>query len=370
MIPQFIPYYSLEFMHKQIRSEMERSFAKVLDNNWFVLGDSLLNFEKEFSEYIEVKQAIGVGSGYDALKISLVALDLQAQDEVLVPAHTFTATILAIMHAGMKPVLIDADPDTYAIDVAKLEGNINERTRAILPVHIYGNPCNMDRINKVALHHGLYIIEDFAQSVGSDYHGKKTGSLGLVNAASFYPAKAIGALGDGGIITTNDSRIADTARKLRNYGFRDKYNQEMAGFNSRLDEIQASLISIKLKYIEKWIADRKKIALRYIDKISGDHKIRLPFYPDNIKPNYHIFPIRTEKRDQLQAFLDEKGIGTQVHYPLPPHLQQGLKDLGYKKNDFPVTETIAKTTLSLPIYPGLGDHQVDYICEMINEFGG
>ncbi len=362
-----ISFYSLKKTHEEDKEALVRSFGSILDTNWFVLGESLIKFESEFARYTGTRYAVGTGNGYDALKIALKAFDLKPGVEVIVPAHTFTASILAIIHAGLKPHLTDIDPDDYTLDLNQLEDHVNARTRVILPVHIYGIPAKMDLLSEIARRYSLYVAEDFAQSTGGEYKGRKTGSFGDINATSFYPVKTLGALGDGGMITTNREDFYERALQLRNYGMREKYKQVIEGYNSRLDEIQAAFLSVKLKKLDHFIRERKKIAQQYTDSLSDLEKIHLPDYR-NASPSYHIFPVRTPERDQLRLHLQKKGIETIVHYPIPPHLQPGLASLGYKKGDFPVTEEICKTELSLPVYPGLIPEEVNYICENIHEF--
>ena len=363
-----IPYFSFEKINRDIQVDLENAFHQVINSKWYILGKYLQDFESTFAEYIHINNAIGVGNGLDALRISLVALDLQPEDEVILPSLTFVATLLAVIQAGARPVLADIDPETYVIDPECINRLITPKTRVIIPVHIYGYPCNMNKINELAASRGIYVLEDFAQSVGSEYFGQKTGSFGTLNATSFYPTKTLGAIGDGGMITTNSSTLAEKCRILRNYGFEDDSHHTLIGYNSRLDELQAALLGMKMVYLDRWIEERKTIADNYVKLLDGLPDLVLPSYSKHIKPSYHIFPIRTKKRNALQKYLKEAGIGTKSHYNILPHLQESMKYLGYGRNSFPVAEEIAKTELSLPIYPGLSKENVDHIAENIKEF--
>jgi dTDP-4-amino-4,6-dideoxygalactose transaminase len=363
-----IPYYSLETIHQDMKSELISIFNAVLDENWFVLGKYLQQFEENFADFIGVKYAIGVGNGLDGLKIAIKSLGLTQNDEILIPALTFSASVLAALETQVRPILVDIDPGNYLIDPHQIERNISAHSRAIMPVHLYGNPCEMDPIMQLAEEARLFVIEDYAQSVGALYREKPTGSIGTINATSFYPVKPLGGLGDGGMITTNDPVLRDQCIKLRNYGYGNKYQLETAGYNSRLDEIQAAFLMLKLRHIEKWHRERKEIADRYFQNLSGNEQVIMTESAESSRPAYHIFPIRIQPRDELKYFLEKKGIQTQIHYPIPPHLQPGLKYLGYEKGDFPATEQFCQTELSLPIYPGLTLQQVDMICENILSF--
>jgi dTDP-4-amino-4,6-dideoxygalactose transaminase len=363
-----IPYYSFEKINSDIREAFEEIFNAVMDSKWYILGKELESFENSFARYIRVKHAIGVGSGFDALRISLAALDLKENDEVILPSFTFIATLLAVIHSGAKPILVDVNPDTYVLDPQSLYPFINSRTKVIIPVHIYGYPCDMKEINAMANQKEIQVIEDYAQAVGSHIDGKKAGSFGFVNAASFYPTKTLGAIGDGGIITTNDEKIAHKCKTLRNYGFESKKQHKMIGYNSRLDELHAAFLSKKLQFLEKWIGERKSVALQYMEKLKDIPEIKLPDYSLDRSSAYHIFPIRSENRDQLRQYLQDQGICTLIHYEIPPHLQDSMKHLGYGEKSFPVTEEISKTQLSLPIYPGLSEDNIHFIAQKIQEF--
>ena len=364
-MPPNIPYFSFDQTNEDVKEDVYEIFQEVYNSKWFILGKYLDSFEKKFAEYIGVKYAIGVGNGYDALKISLKALGITESDEVILPAHTFIATLLPVIQLKARPILVDINPESLNIDVENLTRSINKRTKAILPVHLYGNPCNISEIIEIGNRHNIPVIEDYAQAIGATVGLKKAGSFGLINASSFYPTKTLGALGDGGIITTNDSKLQSTCRKLRNYGFTDKFHHEIIGFNSRLDEIQAGILLKKLIWLDKWIDDRERIAKHYTRRLEQIHHISLisPLY--NSKSSYHIFPILCKKRNELKIHLENKGIETSVHYPIPIHFQKSIKFLNYKPGDFPVAEEVASQQLSLPLYPGLEPGDIDYICDQI-----
>jgi len=363
-----ISYFSFEKVNSDIRDEIDKTFKSLIDSKWYILGNQLEAFENSFAEYVSVKHAIGVGNGFDALRISLGALNLNSDDEVILPSFTFIATLLAVIHAGAKPVLADVNPETYVMDSHSILPYLTSKSKVILPVHLYGYPCNMKEIMDLSIEKGIYVIEDYAQAVGAGIDGYKTGSFGHINAASFYPTKTLGAFGDGGIITTNDRKLAEKCRSLRNYGFNDKIHHQLIGLNSRLDELQAAFLATKISFLDQWVYERRKIAFKYIEKLSGIPGLKLPVYAKNTFPAYHIFPIRTVKRNALKKFLEAEGIGTMIHYEIPPHLQQSMKYLGYTKNSFPITEEIVSSQLSLPIYPGLTDAEINYITERIINF--
>lgn len=362
-----IPFLNLEAMHSEIEEEMKEKFLEVYRSNWLVLGKQDEEFEKEFAEYCGVKYCVGVGNGLEALTLILKAYGVGAGDEVIVPSNTYIATALAVSYVGAKPVFVEPFLNTYNINSQLIEKAITKNTKAIMAVHLYGQAADMDLINEVAHKHGLKVIEDSAQAQGTLYKGKKTGSLGDASGCSLYPGKNLGALGDAGVVTTNDKELADKIRILRNYGSDKKYHNLYKGINSRLDELQAGLLRVKLKYLDKWNNDRKRIAKLYLEKINSD-KIELPFVPDYTDSNWHIFIVRTEKRDELQNYLKQNGIGTLIHYPIPMHLQPAYEDLGFKKGDFPIAEKIADEVLSLPMWYGMKYEEIDYIIEKINKW--
>lgn len=362
-----IPYFSFEKINSDVRDSLDNAFQSVLDSKWYILGERLENFENSFAKYIGVQYAVGVGNGMDALRISLASLNLQSDDEVILPNLTFVATLLAVVHAGAKPVLVDIDPETYTLDLRDLMCRLNDKTRVIIPVHLYGNPCDMRKINHVALEYGLHVIEDYAQAVGSRFDNFPTGSIGTINAASFYPTKSLGALGDGGIITTNDFELAEKCRCLRNYGFQEA-NHILLGHNSRLDELQAALLSCKMPFLDQWILERKAIAEKYLDCLEDLQGIVLPKYNPGTFPSYHIFPIRIRKRDELRNYLYNLGIETRIHYKTPLHLLETMNSYRDTANNYPASVEVANTELSLPIYPGLTDSKIAFITEKIRAF--
>ncbi|AEW02983.1 aminotransferase [Niastella koreensis] len=363
-----IPFVSFESTNKTIRSEVLQNFEQFFDKAWYVLGDQLQQFEKEYASFNEVSHSIGISNGLDALHIALKALGIGEGDEVIVPSNTFIATVLAVSYVGAKPVFVEPNIHTYNIDPAKIEAAITSRTKAIMPVHLYGQICEMAAIEAIAQKHKLYIIEDNAQAQGASYRGKISGSWGHINATSFYPGKNLGALGDAGGITTNDEVLAQKAKTLRNYGSQKKYYHEEIGFNMRMDECQAGFLAIKLKYLQQWNKQRGQIAEIYANALKGVGDVILPQVAKDADHVYHLFVIRTKQRDKLQEYLTGKGIGTLIHYPVPPHLQAAYKDLGYKMGDLPIAEEIAGTCLSLPVWPGLSEGQVIEVSNAIRDF--
>ncbi|WP_044203931.1 DegT/DnrJ/EryC1/StrS aminotransferase family protein [Flammeovirga sp. OC4] len=361
-----IPFVSLEHQNALIKKELEADILDTVQSNYFILGDKLKKFETEYAAYSNTSQCIGVGNGFDALKLSLLALGIKKGDEVIAPAHTFIATILAIMDVGATPILVDVHPETYTIDYHQVEAKISTRTKAIIVVHIYGNPCEMDQICSIAEKNDLFVIEDNAQAHGALYKGQKTGSFGVLNATSFYPAKNLGCFGDGGAITTDQKALQEYLLMYRNYGSSKKYFSDVSGCNSRLDEIQAGILSIKLKYLDKWNSERRKMASEY--KKYLDPGVKTQHIDTNSISVYHLFTIECDKRNELQEFLITEGINTQIHYPVPPHLQKACSKLGYKKGDLPITEKLSNTLLSLPLYIGLTTLDIQFVSEKINYF--
>lgn len=359
-----IKFLDLNKQYEKIKPEIDQAIQRVLKSGWFILGGELKQFEKEFADYLGVKYCVGVGNGLDALHLILRALNIGVGDEVIVPANTYIATLLAISYAGAKPILVEPDERTYNINSDLIQTRIAGRTKAIIPVHLYGLSSDMDQINEIANDHGLFVIEDAAQAHGAEYKGKKCGSLGIAAAFSFYPVKNLGAFGDGGAVTTNDEDIAEKIGVLRNYGSRKKYYHEMRGFNSRLDEVQAAVLRVKLKYLDEWNEKRRKNAKVYLENI-GSNNIILPFEPQGYKHIYHQFVIRCRVRDKLQKSLKENGIGSLIHYPIPPHLSQAYNDLNHKKGDFPITERICNEILSLPIHPFMNSDEVSTVSKVV-----
>lgn len=363
-----IPFLSFEHMHEQIKSDVQSTFNEVFESNLFILGNKVKIFEESYANFNQANYCIGVGNGLDALIISLRTLEIGVGDEVIVPSNTYIASVLAISSVGATPIFVEPRIDTYNINPSLIEAAITKKTRAIMPVHLYGQACEMDNILSIARKHNLFLIEDNAQSQGASFRGKPTGAFGNINGTSFYPGKNLGALGDAGAITTNDEKLYIKALSLRNYGSQKKYYNEVKGYNSRLDELQAAFLSVKLKYLNEWNLNRRKIADQYYNLLSNNSEIILPQIADGATSVFHLFVIRTKKRDQLQSYLEERGIGTVIHYPVPPHLQEAYKELGFKIGDFPVAEEIANTSLSLPIFPGLTDEKIRIISNVINDF--
>ena len=364
---QLIPFLDFEPMHKLIRSEIMQSFQNVYDANWFVMGKKLEAFEKEYAAFNNTKYSIGVSNGLDALHLSLKALNVNKGDEVILPANTYIATLLAISYVGATPVFVEPDKNTYNINPANIEAAITSKTKVIMPVHLYGQACDMDAIMTIAKKHNLFVVEDNAQAHGAAFNGKVTGSFGHANGTSFYPGKNLGALGDAGAVTTNDESIAKKISILRNYGSEKKYHNEEIGFNMRLDELQAAFLSVKLKYLMDWTKQRQEIANFYNEALKNVGDLTLPTIQLNATHVYHLYVIKTKKRDRLQKHLNENGIGTLIHYPIPPHLQKAYKLLNLKKGSFPITENLAESCLSLPIWPGMTLKQVNTVVENIKK---
>lgn len=369
---KFLDLQKINLLHQK---EIEEEILKVLSSGWYILGKAVENFEKNFADYCRVKHCIGVSNGLDALILILRAYieigRLSEDDEVIVPANTYIATILSITHNKLKPVLIEPDICTYNIDPKLIEEKITEKTKAIIPVHLYGQCADMEAIKNIANKYNLLVIEDAAQAQGAIYNGKRTGGLGDASGFSFYPGKNLGALGDAGAITTNDDELADTIRALRNYGSHKKYHNLYKGFNNRLDEIQAAVLYVKLKYLDDENQRRREIAKYYCDNIKND-KIKLPIkhselnIADNKSHIWHLFVIRTKERDKLQKYLAERGIQTIIHYPVPPHKQVAYKE--WNNLSFPITEKIHNEVLSLPISPVMDNDELKLIVEKLNHY--
>ena len=362
-----IPFLNLEPTHAAIRNEIVDAFKKTYDNNWFILGPGVEAFEEEFAKYCGSDYCISCGNGLDALSIILRGYDIGEGDEVIVPSHTYIATALAVSYVGAKIVFVEPDIKTFNIDVNKIEAAITKKTKAIIAVHLYGRPAEIDKIKPLCEKYNLKLIEDAAQAHGAIYNGKRTGNLGDAAGFSFYPGKNLGALGDGGAIVTNDNELAEKVRAIRNYGSIIKYHNEYKGINSRLDEMQAEFLRIKLKYLDMWNAHRQKIAKLYIERINNS-KIILPYINSVDESIWHVFPVRTEYRDDLINYINNNGISTLIHYPIPIHLQMAYKDLGYKVGDFKVAETISKTVLSLPIWYGIREDELNYVVNVLNKW--
>ncbi|WDZ99573.1 DegT/DnrJ/EryC1/StrS family aminotransferase [Mucilaginibacter sp. SJ] len=363
-----IPFLSFSSQNNLVEAEIRAAFDRVFQNKWYILGKEVGDFENAYAAFNKVQHCIGVGNGLDALCIALRVLEVGEGNEVIVPSNTFIATWLAISQVRATIVPVEPNKDTYNLDPRLIEAAITPKTKAIIPVHLYGQACQMDAIMQIAHKHNLFVIEDNAQAQGSIYNNKLTGSFGHVNATSFYPTKNLGAYGDAGALTTNDAGLAQKASLLRNYGSEKKYYNEVIGINSRLDELQAAFLSVKLKYLSGWIDERRKIAATYSQQLAGTSKLILPVTAPGAKHVYHLYVIRTERRDALEKHLNNNGIGTGIHYPVPAHLQKAYGHLGYQKGDFPIAEELAETCLSLPLNPGMSDEEIEYVTKTINKF--
>ncbi len=362
-----IPFLDLSLMHQEIRISLDAAIRRVLDSGHFVMGPELEAFEQEFAEYCDVHHCIGVGNGLEALHLLLLAYGVGPGDEVIVPSNTFIATWLAVSQCGATPVPVDPNPLTYNIEAAQIQVAITSRTKVIMPVHLYGQSVDMDPISQLAKKHGLVVIEDAAQAQGAKYKGRRVGSLGDAAATSFYPGKNLGALGDGGAILTNDSAIAQKVRKLRNYGSQFKYNHEIAGHNSRLDELQAAILRVKLAVLDDWNTRRKATAACYTQAMSElTSCVTLPTVDKYADPVWHLYVIQTKERDALQAHLNKSGISTVVHYPIPPHHQECYKE--FKSFNLPISERLAKEVVSLPMSPVLTHEQCMRVAEVVMNF--
>jgi dTDP-4-amino-4,6-dideoxygalactose transaminase len=365
-----VPFVDLAVQYTAIKEDIHTAISNVLQKTDFILGQEVELFEKEFAAFCEADYAVGVDSGTSALELALRAYGISSGDEVITVANTFIATTLAISYTGATPVLVDIDPQTYTMDVSWLERAITPRTRAIIPVHLYGHPADMDPILEIARRHNLVVIEDACQAHGARYKGKRVGSLGHAAAFSFYPAKNLGAYGDGGMVVTNDTQIAETVRLMRNYGSTQKYHHLIQGYNRRLDTVQAAILRIKLQHLEAGNEARRQHARQYGELLGhGNNSIILPTEAHYAEPVYHLYVIRIEDREGLQAHLQREGIAFGIHYPLPVHLQPAYQDLGgYERGSFPVTEHYAEQILSLPMYPELKPDSIEYVAETIKSF--
>ncbi len=362
-----VPFASFLPLEHELDKDLRDAFERVYARSWYVEGSEDKDFEKEFAEYCNVKCCVGVGNGLDALMLTLKALNIGVGDEVIVPSNTYIATALAVTYVGAKPVFVEPDIRTYNINPLLIENAITKNTKAIMPVHLYGQPCEMDYIMEIAKSKKMYIVEDCAQAHGAIYKGKSVGSFGDAAGFSFYPGKNLGALGDAGAMVTNNKEIADKVRALGNYGSDYKYHHIYQGYNSRLDEMQAAFLKAKLPHLDRINASRRRIAQMYIEGINNPEVI-LPYIIDDVVPVWHIFAIRSKKRLTLEKYLNEKGIATNKHYPIPIHLQKCYKNMGYKEGDFPIAEEISSTELSIPLYYGMSDKEVRYVIDVINDF--
>ncbi len=352
-----VPFLDLKAQYLELKEKFNAVYIRVMDSGTYISGSEVEAFETEFAAYCQVKHCIGVGNGLDALHLLLRASGIGTGDEVIVPSNTYIATWLAVTYSGATPVPVEPDERTYNINPDCIEKAITGRTKAIMPVHLYGQPADMDRINTLALRFGLKVFEDAAQAHGAHYKGRKTGSLGDAAGFSFYPGKNLGAFGDGGAVTTNDDVLAEKIRLLGNYGSRLKYHHEVKGFNSRLDELQAAMLRVKLTKLDEWNIRRKLVATQYLDQWQGVTNVMLPFVPLWADPVWHLFVIQSRQRNELHKQLAESGIGTMFHYPVPPHLQDAYVEYGYIRGAFPIAEKLSQDVLSLPIGPHLNPMQ-------------
>lgn len=363
-----IPFLDLATPYQELQAELDAAYRRVMESGWYILGEEVDAFERDFAAYCQSGHCIGVANGLDALHLILRGYGIGEGDEVIVPSNTYIATWLAVSYSGARPIPVEPIPATYNIDPSKIESAITSRTRAILAVHLYGQTADMDAILAIAHRHNLKVIEDAAQAHGATYKQKQAGALGDAAGWSFYPGKNLGAFGDAGAVTTNDDQLAERIRALRNYGSKVKYFNEVKGYNSRLDPLQAAFLRVKLKHLNDWNSRRKEIARQYTSSLSDLSELTLPHVPEWADPAWHLLVIRHSQRDELQKHLEKNGIGTLIHYPLPPHLSDAYRDAGYKKNDFPIAENIAQTVLSIPMGPHLASHQVDQVISVIRAF--
>ncbi len=362
-----IPFLDLGATYRELKDELDAAYQRVMASGWYILGEEVEAFEREFAAYCGVEHCVGVANGLDALELIVRAYGIGPGDEVIVPSNTYIATWLAVSHAGATPVPIEPVERTYNMDPDNIEQAITARTKAIMPVHLYGQAADMDPINAIAAHHSLKVIEDAAQAHGARYKGRRAGSLADAAGWSFYPSKNLGAYGDAGAITTNDAALADRVRLLRNYGSRIKYHNEVPGFNSRIDPLQATFLRVRLNHLDAWNARRAEQAALYLSGLQ-ETDLLLPIVPDEMSPIWHVFVVRTRDRELLQTRLREKGIGTLVHYPLPPHLQPAYQHFGFPEGTFPISERIHREVLSLPIGPHLTLGQVSQVVDVVNEY--
>jgi len=367
-----VPFGDLKLHYQEYKEVFDQAVARVLSSGYYILGPELQRFEEEFAHYLGCKFTVGCASGTEAIYLALAALGIKAGDEVLVVAHTAVPTISAISMTGATPVFVDIDAQTMVIDVADLESKITERTKVIMPVHLYGLMADMDGIKKIADKHNLPVIEDVAQATGAKHKGRRAGSIGRFGAFSFYPSKNLGAFGDGGAVSCQTKEDYDRLLKLRNYGQSKRYHHDIVGINSRLDEIQAAILSAQIPFVDEWNTRRKEIAKRYTNELKVlkglKEVVQTPIEATDSDHVYHLYVIQCDQRNDLQAFLESKGVGTLIHYPTPAHRQEAYRYLNYAAGSLPVTEVVAERILSLPLFPELTDAQVDFVIESIGEF--
>ena len=362
-----VPFVSFKPIEKKLDKQLRGAFERVYQRSWYIDGEEDGAFEKQFAQYCEAKYCVGTGNGLDALMLALKALEIGNGDEVIVPSNTYIATALAVTYVGATPIFVEPDIATFNIDAEKIEKAITEKTRAIMPVHLYGQPCEMDKIMDIAKKYNLKVIEDCAQAHGATYKGRKVGSFGDAAGFSFYPGKNLGALGDAGAVVTNDLAVAEKVRALGNYGSDYKYHHIYKGNNSRLDELQAAFLIEKLKCLDEINENRRMIAEKYMRGIKSAH-VLLPLVNSDCLPVWHIFGVRTSRREELEKWLNDSGIGTNKHYPIPIHLQKCYSDLKLEKGTLPIAEEISETELSIPMYYGMTEEEINFVIDRINAF--
>ncbi|HQP10618.1 MAG TPA: DegT/DnrJ/EryC1/StrS family aminotransferase [Candidatus Omnitrophota bacterium] len=365
-----VPFIDFSEQYEAIKTRLDKDLKKVFVKADFIMGDEAKAFEQEFAKFCGVKYAVGVNSGTDALYMALGALDITVGDEVIIPTFTFIATALCISYTGAKPVFVDIEEETYNIDPKKLEAVITDRTRAIIPVHLYGQPANMDEIRAIAKKRNIMIVEDACQAHGATYKGKRAGALGDIGCFSFYPTKSLGAFGDAGIVITDREDINEKVRMLRDYGRKGRYEHKIKGYNSRLDTIQAVVLSAKLKYLDQWNAMRGQLAAYYCELLKDIPGVVVPTIKSHRTHVFQTFAVRVPNRNVVMEKMQEKGVSVLIHYPIPIHLQEAYADTGHKKGDFPISERISDEILSLPMYPHMTKKQVKYVCDSLKEACG
>ena len=360
-----VPFLELKPTYLEFKEEFDAAYHRVMDSGWYLMGNEIESFEREYAAYCGVKHCVAVGNGLDALHLILRAYDIGPGDEVIVPSNTYIATWLAASYAGATPVPVEPDSRTYNLDPARIEAAITPRTKAIMPVHLYGQAADMAPIMAIAARHGLKVVEDSAQAQGALYRGRRAGGLGDAAGNSFYPGKNLGAFSDAGAVTTNDPALAERVKGLRNYGSKKKYYNEFRGFNSRMDELQAAFLRVKLARLDEWNQRREQLVSIYFKALQSEPSLTLPVVPPDMKPVWHLFVVRHAKRDLLQEKLNGAGIGTLIHYPVPPHMSGAYADAGFKAGAFPLAEESARTVLSLPMGPHLTKEQVEYVAQEV-----
>ncbi len=368
-MPITVPFLDLR-PSAGLQSELDAAYRRVMESGWYILGEEVAGFEEAFAAYCGVRYCVGVGNGLDALHLILRAYEIGTGDEVIVPANTYIATWLAVSHAGASVVAVEPDPRTYNLDPGRIAAAITPRTRAIMAVHLYGQPADMTAILELAQSHGLKVIEDAAQAHGARYRGRRVGGLGDAAGWSFYPGKNLGAFGDAGAVTTNDEQLAQRLRMLRNYGSQAKYYNEVKGMNSRLDPLQAAFLQVKLGHLDEWNGRRCRLAEAYVAALGDVPELTLPYVPDWAEPAWHLFVVRHPQREQLQQHLRQAGIDTLIHYPVPPHLSEAYGERGWRAGAFPITEGLAQSVLSLPIGPALEDAAAAAVLAALRAFAG